>query len=324
MNNILDWLLEDNNAAIRYRTMTELLEKSFEDNEVNNIYDKIWEQKEVMKILSQLNENGVWVNDKKYYGEHTSMRYLTACAEFGLHKDERIDKAAEHAIEFLIEKENADMQHDYSGCSNALVLRALVMLGYHNNLELKRLLNKYTKTQLYDGGFICERFINKKPERKSCYKASVAGLLLYAECNRKGITFDNVNNLCNYFLKRDVFYSSDKNKLIPDGRDGWRGIDNFFPVESMRIGLPLIMSALSILGVGNHPAMKKGWEFLESKKSEDGKLILEGTLTKQPCSFGKVGKYNKWVTFYGILAEKNRKLNHEITIINIMEVDNSW
>lgn len=54
-------------------------------------------------------------------------------------------------------------------------------------------------------------------------------------------------------------------------------------------------------------SMDRAWSLLDSKKNIDGKLTLEGTLTKQPCSFGKVGQENKWVTFYSVLAEKYRK-----------------
>jgi len=40
------------------------------------------------------------------------------------------------------------------------------------------------------------------------------------------------------------------------------------------------------------------------KQDENSELVLEGTLTKQPCNFGKVGQPNKWVSFYALLAEK--------------------
>lgn len=186
-------------------------------------------------------------------------------------------------------------------------MRAIVTLGYYERSDVQMLINKYVSSQLYDGGFTCKRLLDKKPDRKSCYKASVAGLLLYVSCEQKGITFNNTNHLTDYFLNRDVFYTSDKSSLVVDGKAGWRYIDNFFPVESMRIGLPLIISSLCILGVGNHTGMKKAWDILESKKNNSGRLALEGTLSKQPCSFGKVGQENKWLTFYSVLAEKQRQ-----------------
>ena len=167
------------------------------------------------------------------------------------------------------------------------------------------LISQFASMQLYDGGFICKRLLDKKPERKSCYKATITGLLLYAECKRKGILPSNADIIIDYFLRRDVFYSSDMTKRFTDEKIGWRFIDNFFPAEPVRVGLPLIVSALAVLGVGSHPAMEKAWELLEEKENDKGKVILEGTLSRQPCNFGAVGEENKWVTFYALLAKKH-------------------
>ena len=35
-------------------------------------------------------------------------------------------------------------------------------------------------------------------------------------------------------------------------------------------------------------------------------MKLDGTLSKFPYNFGGVGKENKWVTFYMMLAEKEK------------------
>lgn len=302
MGSLYDWLLEDNNPEIKYRTLTELFEKPIDDSEVQAVYDLIREHKDIKKIFSKQNEKGIWDNSE--YGVHTSLRYLTALAEYGMHSDKHIDKAIDYAVGFLNDKENAIGTAGYDGCSNALVLRAMVMLGYHSRSDVELLIDKYVSSQLYDGGFMCRRLFDKKPDRKSCYKASVAGLLLYGACKQKGLNFENTSHLLDYFLRRDVFYKSDKITLVVDGKAGWRYIDNFFPVESMRIGLPQIMASLSILGAGNNTGTMNAWDLLMRKRNDNGRFILEGTLSKQPCSFGKVGQENKWVTFYALLAEK--------------------
>lgn len=298
-NQTLKWLLEWENPSIKYRTLTEICEEPKSD-EIRNLYNLIWEQKPIARMLSKQNENGLW--DNKDYGMFTPLRYLTAFAEFGLQKDKRLDHYVDYTVSLLQPlAENGGL----FGCATPLTLRALVMLGYHERDDVKELIRKFAAAQIYDGGFICKRLLDKKPERKSCYKAAVNSLLLYAECKRKNILPDNSDKLIDYFLKRNVFYTSDmKIKRFADGRVGWRYIDNFFPVEPMRVGLPLIMSALSILGVGNHPALTESWEILSKKDDENGNLKLEGILTKQPCSFGKVGQVNKWVSFYALLAEK--------------------
>lgn len=296
-NKTLNWLLQSDNAAIKYRTLTEIC-TSPKCDEINDLFEIIWEEKAIQRMLKKQDENGLW--NEKDYGSITSLRYLTAFAEFGLQKDKRIDPFVDHSIALLPNK----MKNDPSDCTAPLVLRALVMLGYHSRTDVKELIDEFAETQLYDGGFICKRLLNKKPERKSCYKRSLAALLLYAECKRKNFIINNTEQIIQYFTKRDVFYTSDKTNLIVNERSGWRSIDNFFPVEPLRIGLPLIVAALSILGAGNHPALQQAWDFLSEKTDENGKLVLEGTLTKQPCNFGKVGQPNKWVSFYALLAEK--------------------
>lgn len=279
--------------------MTELCGKSFEENQED--YNLIWEQKTIAKMLKKQDENGMWNN--KDYGGFTGLRYLTAFAEHGLRKDKRLDNYVDAAVNVL---QSCEKNGGLAGCDYPLTLRALVMLGYHDRSDILDLLNKFAEAQLYDGGFMCKMKLDKNPKRKSCYKAAIAGLLLYAECKRKNILPDNAGNLINYFLKRDIFYSSDKIKKFDEGKFGWRFVDNFFPVEPMRMGLPLIIFALSVLGAGNNPAMKEAWDMLKDKKDEKGRLHLDGTLTKQPCSFGKLGQENKWLTLYAVLAEKYR------------------
>ncbi len=306
METTIDWLCENNQPAIQYRAKIQLLDIPETSEDVHSVYQSIWELKVIQRMLQRQNGDGVWEHSDTEYGVHTSMRYLTAFAEMGLHQDKRIDRAVEYAVDFLKKKETADIKQDYSGCSNALVLRALVMLGYQHEAAVTSLLEKYAAAQQADGGFICKRLLAQKPVRKSCYKASLAALLLYAECKLRNTPLPGTEGLLEYFLKRDVFYDrAGKTKLLPDGNIGWRGIDNFFPVETMRIGLPLTIAALAVLGEGDQPGLSRAWAILEGKKQANGRYLLDGTLTKQPCKFGNVGEENKWVTFYVLLAEKH-------------------
>ena len=301
---VLNWLLEDKNPAIKYRTLTEICGKP--QKECQETYDLIWEQKSIVNMMKKQDKNGLWKSERRYYGNFLDLKYLTAFAEHGIHKDIRLDRLVEYSVNNFKSAKKGEL----GGCAAPLTLRALVMMGYHDIPDVKEIILKLAEEQLNDGGFMCKRLLDRKPERKSCYKAAVTGILLYAECKRKNILPDNANNLINYFLKRNVFYSSDKSKAFydKDGKVGWRFIDNFFPSEPMRIGIPLIVSALSILGAGNHSALTEAWKLLKEKEDENGILKLEGTLTKQPCSFGTVGKDNKWITFYALLAEKYRTL----------------
>jgi len=304
---VLNWLLEDNNPAIKYRALTEICGKPPEEEECQKTYGLIWTQKSISNMMGKQDKNGLWESEKRYYGNFLDLKYLTAFAEHGLQKDIRLDRLVDYSVDIFKSAKKGEL----GGCAAPLTLRALVMLGYHERDDVAGLVARFAEEQLYDGGFMCKRLLDRKPGRKSCYKAALTGMLLYAECKRKNILPDNSGKLVEYFLKRDVFYSADKSKAFydKDGRAGWRFVDNFFPAEPMRVGIPLIVSALAILGAGNHPALDESWQLLKAKENIDGnngRLKLEGTLTKQPCSFGAVGKENKWASFYALLAEKYR------------------
>lgn len=50
----LNWLLEDKNPAIKYRTLTEICDKSPE--ECQDVYNLIWEQKSIVNMMNRQDE----------------------------------------------------------------------------------------------------------------------------------------------------------------------------------------------------------------------------------------------------------------------------
>jgi len=292
-NNVLDWLLEDENPAIKYRTLTELNDKDPADYQ--EYYSKIWEQKQIKKLLSKQDSNGLW--GMKDIRDINSIQILMTFAEYGLSKDERIDKY----VDFIINKMNEWKHNDIDvfTCYAPVSLRSLVMLGYHDRSDVTELVSAFAATQIHDGGFMCKRMLDKKPKRKSCYKAAADALFLYAECKRKNILPDNAKALTNYFLEREVFYSTDKVKSFID----MHGVPKGF--GPMKIGIPLFMASLSILGEGNNPVLNKTWAMMEERKNKQGRFRAEGAASL-PGIFGKDGHENKWSTFYALLAEKYR------------------
>jgi len=292
-NNVLNWLIEDENPAIKYRTLIELNDKNPADYQ--DCYNKIWEQKQIKKLLSKQDSNGLW--GMKDIRDISSIQILMTFAEYGLSKDKRIDRYAE----FIISKMNKWKHNDIDvfTCYAPISLRSLVMLGYHDRSDVAELISAFAATQIHDGGFMCKRMLDRKPKRKSCYKAAADALLLYAECKRNNILPGNSENLVNYFLRREVFYSTDKTKTFID----MHGVPKGF--GPMKIGIPLFVASLLILGQGNNPILKKTWAMMEERKNEHGRFRAEGAAS-QPGTFGKDGHENKWSTFYALLAEKYR------------------
>ncbi|GAG73091.1 unnamed protein product, partial [marine sediment metagenome] len=192
-NYILNWLLEDNNPGVRVRTLTELCGFSENHKKVKTSRQLVVDSLEAAKDLSWMALKG-----------QILVYNLTALAESGLtRKDIKIDSVVDKII---------SMPFDI-GCGDLMALRAMVMLGYGNNPEVKKRLTQMKNDQLPDGGWLCLHRVRKmKKIPKSCIKAAMHGLLCISELKKRGIIYDGTEELTTYFLKRRLFYRRDNPK----------------------------------------------------------------------------------------------------------------
>ncbi len=280
-NAAVQWLLGDDHPAVKYRTRTEILGETADKEPViawlRNFLPAGWEECE-----------GLW-----------SVYYLTAAAECGL-TFEDISLNREKAVRFG----NAG-RFEY-GCGDYMRLRALVRLGLAAEPGVAGMIGSLAGKQLPDGGFLCLHRADKMNRvPKSCVKADMHALMFCAECKKKGIGTDIEEPLLDYFWKHNLFYRTDApGTLILNAREGWRTTDTFYPFEVMRVGLQNIAEAFCALGYGKDSRLSEAWDILNGKKDQDGRYILNGTLTKSYLPRERVGKPSKWVTFYALLARK--------------------
>lgn len=285
-NTIIQWLLEDTDPAVKYRTQTELLDVKKGSEIERNSYKSL--------IFSEHVKSAISLFD---LGKNYSDAYaLSALTEYGL---TRSDIDIDRYVERLIDNTNF---HD--GCSEGFLLRNLVALGYAEHPAVKEELSLVLATQQSDGGFSC---VSKNPKikkpnvpHKSCFQMTTSYLLLTEEMIKKDMDCPQAEGIINYFMGRDVLYRHDNSSIVVKQEMG----TTFHPPVCTRIGLHMILCALSLLGKGNAPECNRAWETLDSRRRDDGKYIIDGSLTKPYIKTEKPGKANKWVTFYALLAKK--------------------
>jgi len=283
-NNVVEWLLENSNPAIEYRTRTELLNEKADNKNVIN-----WLKKTLP--IDWKSTKGLWL-----------IYYYNSIAECGLNGNEFGIKRTE-IIELF-----KDNNFEY-GCGDFMLLRALIMLGFEKEIKNIGIIETLDNNKLLDGGFLCLHRLKKfKTCPKSCVKSNNLALMFLSECKKRDIKISIKNDLLQYYWKHKIFYkSNDQSTLMLNAREGWRTIDTFYPFEVMRVGLQNIVEAFCVLGYGKDKKLKEAWNILENKKDKDGKYILEGTLSKSYLPKEKIGKPSKWVTFYTLMAKKNKK-----------------
>ncbi len=285
----LDWLLEGNNPGVRVRTLTGLCGLSDDDPEAVAARGLVMRTLDISRDLTWMNGEGL-----------TLRKNLTAFAESGLTRDDI-------PITALVDRLLA--QVDDVNCSDFMLLRALVMLGYGADPRVRHSVAQAVEKRLPDGGWLCLHRLNKMNRTpKSCIKANMHALLLAGEMRKRGMSFPGSDRLVQYFLKRRLFYRMDDPKrLVLPCRPGYRMTDAYFPIEIQRVGLPLLLESLAVLGAGPAPELSEAWDILHSKQDEQGRVKLEGTLGKSYLPKERVGRPGKWVTLYAWLAYKARR-----------------
>lgn len=285
----LEWLLEKDNPAVRYRALTELLGMSPADASAAGA------RRDTLAWLPQA-ACTAWAGSAR----GLELRYnLLALAECGLTAED-VDVAPALA---RLAREPFD-----AGCGDALLLRALAALGCLGEPFVQEWLAGFAGSALPDGGFLClHRLRRLKYLPKSCIRADMHTLMMLAELRRQGFEAAYSGALVSYFLKRRVFYRSDNpGAPVLNCAPGKRMTDSFFPAEAMRVGLPQLMYAFAALGAGRAPELDGAWALLESKRDAQSRYMLEGTLPYSYLPRERVGRPGKWVTLYALLAKKHR------------------
>lgn len=81
-NEVINWLLEEKEPSVRYRTLTELLCYSSDNKEVIEAKKKVEHCKNVERIFSRRNEEGLFPHKPEYYGKWTTFDFLTIISKF--------------------------------------------------------------------------------------------------------------------------------------------------------------------------------------------------------------------------------------------------
>ena len=311
---IINWLLENNEPSIRYRTLTELLDHSSESPEVLAAKEKVAACKNAARIFARRDERGLFPHKPEYYGNWTTFKYLTILAELGMSKDdERIapivdwiltpgDDKCEYFAQKDLERAYILDEANLGSCGQVAFLSTLVRLGYLDNPRVQRLIAVFVDKGRFDGGYLCKwkKSTHKDQQPKSCYAATVPALFLYAVLPERCRVGEKYDALLDYFISRNMLYSKvESGKIIADTKI------SFFDGGMSQI--LTIAYAMCRLGCGNIPAMNDIWEILQRKPQVGGRCILEATNSKKAILMDKPGQPNKWATFYMLLLDKYRR-----------------
>ena len=258
---VIDWLLEENNPSVRYRTLTELLDRKPDDPQAQEAEARIPSSAPVRKLFARMHPDGYWLyrgkGDGVDYAMSSSTHFVLAfLAETAMDRtDERIALAVERYLALrppsLPDLKPSQIPPDYryhQSCLYAYNLRTFIMLGYRDDPRVQQRADVLLGDVRRDGGYLCDR-PSFRDETKSCIRGSIKALTVFAVLPELWDTA-RCKQLVEYFLRRRVYYRMDRPEQVIRGELTC----TLFPlVISGSLLEPLY--ALSIMGYGRHPAL---------------------------------------------------------------------
>ena len=306
---VLNWLLEEENPSVRYRTMVELLDRNEDDGEVRRTREKIAASEPVRILLGSMHPDGYWLQknprtgqvlgDDVEYGAYGTTHYvLSYLSELGIDRNNpMVSRAAERYLD--LQRNDGDFYRHFS-CLLGYNIRTFVNLGYRGDRRVRRSIDLLLDTDRADGGYLCDMHEGRYKTRptKSCIRGAVKVLLAFSQLPEYW-EYDRVGRLVDYFLERGgIFRSTDPGELV--NRD--MGMTSF-PI-TWRANAFEVLVALGRMGCGEDGRLASARVVLNSKMNGGGKYTLDWTPGQCPWKVGKRGEPNKWVTFYSYLARK--------------------
>jgi hypothetical protein len=340
---ILNWLLGEDNPPVRLLTLTRLLHRPETDVEVQDARSRLMEYSVTQGILAH--SDAIWQSGPRafwsYKGKHWNTVYLGQFLADG--RDPRIAGGVQALLR----------QRGWVGptfpCMTACMLTAFRRLGYGDHPVVVEETETMAQRLLDDGGIAC-RAMNTSL-LSHCYMALPKLLLCFAEVppqERSPAMQEAIAWIAQELVDHQVYIyvpgnrkawdavrpRSRKRADAPEGEtpDTWRdkvkarflaehGMGELQPKASwIRFGFPLnynsdileAMVALATAGTPMSEALEKPLQVIRDKRTADGVWCLVKSLNGQMWVDVEVkGQPSKWITLFALLV-----LDHFLGSVN--------
>jgi hypothetical protein len=294
----IEWLLEPDQPAARYRTLVDLLDRSRNDPEVKEARDLIPARGWVHDILAQQRPDGHWTKSEEslYHPKYTATNWRAMMlADLGVTAEH---EAVRRVAGLYFNEWLADIDAFYNGgevCVVGNLARTLTRFGYGDDARVKRLFDWLVENQKEDGGWHCFR---SESGTLDCWEGLAAYNALPRQRWTRGIKRSTEKGV-EFYLQRELF------------REGRRYEPWFrfhYPTHyyyDILVGLDL----LTALGYADDKRLTPALKVLLDKKRPDGRWALDavhldlargaGYMPRRkatPFALEKKGEPSKWIT----------------------------
>lgn len=303
----LRWLLEEDQPAVRYFALTDLLNRRESDPEVKRTRAAIPKRGWARKILSMQKPGGYWVSDESLYGpKYTATNWMAlVLSDLGLTREEaHVKRTADLFFDSWLKPSPALNIFSDEVCIVGNTARMLTTFGYAHDSRVAKLFGRLVEDQKEDGGWHC--FASKRGTL-DCWEALAA----YAALPRSRLTRkirSSIERGAEFYLERKLFDSGGK-RYSPWFRFHY---PNHYYYDVL-VGLDTITR----LGYGDDRRLRPALDLLNRKRRGDGTWLLDRVLPDlgpgaeyqlrrrpRPLALERAGKPSKWITLTALRVLK--------------------
>jgi hypothetical protein len=294
---LLNWLLEEENPSIRYRTLIELLDRDENDREVQIAKETIPTYTPLAALLAAQKPAGYW-GQRDYYlpKKYSTFSVLTVLADLGLTREnEQVRRGCEYLFAHQREDGQFCRRRSIAGqgttwethpdpCTHARIVRFLIQFGYGEDPRTRNSIQWLMATQRPDAMWLC----NRDPRGHGCLRATLDFLRMAALdplTASQNATERAAQVICDLLMQTGM------------GRyhvgEAWARL--IYPYFGY--GVIPALDALGRLGFKiEHPRICAAVDYLSLRRLPDGSWPLDEGQSFPPLNFGEPGKPNKWLT----------------------------
>jgi hypothetical protein len=314
-SSIIDWLL-GGDPAVRYRTLTDLLDLEASDKDVRKARREIVDDKRIRRIMRKQKKSGIWGTERDIFTwwprKDTTFWMLGILGDFGLRKDDSHIKAA---CDYVLTTQLPSGGFGVSpppkayDCFTAILAEALAKLGYVGDVRLERAYEWLLERQRLDGGFWCKNTGlpgGPRQDEPSCAFASLR-VLRALTLHRRHRTSEPVEKAASFLLgcwdmRGRIRYAGHDSQI----GTGWDKLK--YPFTDYRI--LVYLDTLSRLPYARRDLrVREMAGLLASKQDSEGRYTPESIhKVWSAFDFGQKKLPSRWITFlaYLILSRLDR------------------
>ena len=280
---VIDWLLEDDQPSIRYRTLTDLLGRSKRDSDVREARANIPKTGWVADILAERDPAGWWVRAENHYHPKYVSTYwkMLVLADLGVTRDL---PAIQESVDLWTRTKpvqrrepGAHLPGFLHHCVVGMSARAFMQFGYGDDPRVREGLEWLASTANPKGGWSC---FGRGRTLDSW--EGLAALAEYPRSKRSPAMQRSIELGAEFYLERELHRQGER---YPP----WYRFH--YPTHyyyDLLVGLEILTS----LGYGEDPRLRFALSLLEKKRRPDGRWNLDAV--HQDVGGGLARTYEKW------------------------------